>query len=60
MIIYIQENQLITEKEISKDIKAELLGQGFQEVLVLDVEIPSDYKYEHFEVVDGIWRLKEE
>lgn len=63
MIIYIQENQIITEKqsdmlkineETGLSIHQELINLGFHTVEVLDVEIPSDYKYSDFEKVDDV------
>lgn len=69
MTIYIKENEIITELEkdmLKKNedtglsIHQELINQGFKTVKVPDVEILSDYKYENFKVVNGVWRLKEE
>ena len=56
MVIYIKENEIITEKEISKETKNELIEKGFQTVEVSDVEISSDYRYEHFVKENGIWK----
>ena len=58
MVIYIKDNEIITEKEISKETKKELIEQGFQEVKVANVEIPSDYRYEHFVKENGVWVYK--
>lgn len=58
MVIYIKENEIITENNYSTELKAELVEQGFQAVTVPTVDIPSDYKYSDFEKVSGKWRLK--
>ena len=58
MVIYIKDNEIITEKTYSTELKEELIEQGFQAVTVSTVEIPSDYKYEDFEKVNGVWVLK--
>jgi hypothetical protein len=56
MVIYIKENEIITEKEIDIKIHEELIEQGFQTVKVPDVEIPSDYKYKDFVKEKGVWK----
>ena len=48
MVIYIKENEIITEETYSTELKAELVKQGFQAVTVPNVDIPSDYKYSNF------------
>jgi hypothetical protein len=55
MVIYIKENEIITEKEIDIKIHEELIEKGFQTVKVPDVEISSDYKYKDFVKEKGIW-----
>jgi hypothetical protein len=59
MVIYIKDNEIITEFEYTKEQKEELEEKGFQPVLVPDTEVPSDYKYSDFELVSGVWKLKE-
>jgi hypothetical protein len=54
MIVYIQENQIITEKEINIEIHEELIEKGFQTIEVPDIEIPSNYRYENFVKEDGV------
>jgi hypothetical protein len=56
MVIYIKENEIITEKQIDISIHEELIEKGFQTVEVPDVEISSDYRYEHFVKENGIWK----
>ena len=58
MVIYIKENEIITELYYSPETKDNLELLGFQAVIVDEVEEPSQYKYEMFEKVNGKWRLK--
>lgn len=58
MVIYIKENEIITELQYSQEVKDELLQLGFQAVNVSDVEEPSFYKYNMFEKVNNTWKLK--
>jgi hypothetical protein len=55
MVIYIKENEIITEKEIDIKTHEELIEKGFQTVKVPDVEIPSDYKHKDFVKEKGVW-----
>jgi hypothetical protein len=56
MIIYIKENEIVTEFYIDEPTHNRLIEEGFQEVKVADVEIPSDYRCEHFVKENGIWK----
>ena len=58
MVVYIKDNEIITELKYSAELKAELLELGFQAVTVPTIDEPSDYKNELFEFVNGSWRLK--
>lgn len=58
MVIYIKENEIITELQYSQEVKDKLLQLGFQAVNVSDVEEPSFYKYNMFEKVNNTWKLK--
>lgn len=56
MVIYIKDNEIITELEYTEEVKAELLELGFQAITVPTIDEPSDYRYEMFEKVNGTWR----
>ena len=58
MVIYIKENEIITELQYSQEVKDELLQLGFQALTVPNVEEPSFYKYNMFEKVNNTWKLK--
>ena len=58
MVVYIKDNEIITELKYSAELKAELLDKGFQAVTLPTIDEPSNYRYEHFEFVNGSWRLK--
>jgi len=58
MVIYIKENEIITENFYTEETKEELISLGFQAVNVSQVEEPSFYKYNMFKNVNGIWKLK--
>lgn len=58
MVIYIKENEIVTEASYTEEQKEELLEKGYQAVTVPDVEVPSDYKYADFEKISGKWKLK--
>jgi hypothetical protein len=58
MIIYIKQNEIVTEFYIDEPTHNRLIEEGFQEVEVADVEIPSDYTCEHFIKENGIWIYK--
>ena len=56
MVIYIKDNEIITELEYTEEVKAELLELGFQAITVPTIDEQSDYRYEMFEKVNGTWR----
>lgn len=58
MVVYIKENEIVTEASYTQEVKDELLAYGFQAVTVPNKEIPSDYKYSDFHKVLGQWKLK--
>ncbi len=58
MVVYIKENEIVTESFYSDDIKEELLSLGFQAVTVPEVDEPSYYKLFMFEKVNNTWKLK--
>lgn len=57
MVIYIKENEIVTELEYSQELKDELVALGFKAVTVDDKDEPSYYKYEFFEKVNGVWKF---
>lgn len=58
MVVYIKENEIVTEASYTQEQKEELLEKGYQAVTVPSKEIPSDYKYSDFHKVLGQWKLK--
>jgi nitrogen regulatory protein PII len=58
MVIYIKENEIITENFYTEETKEELISLGFQAVTVPNVEEPSQYTYNMFKFVNNKWSLK--
>lgn len=58
MVIYIKENEIITELYYGQETKNNLELLGFQAVTVPNVDEPSQYKHNMFEFVNGKWSLK--
>lgn len=55
MIIYIKENEIVTEFYVDTITHDRLIEEGFQTVEVPHVEIPSDYTCEDFIKENGVW-----
>ena len=58
MVVYIKENEIVTETFYDNNIIEELLSLGFQAVTVPEVDEPSYYKIFMFEKVNNTWKLK--
>jgi hypothetical protein len=58
MVIYIKENEIITELYYNEENILEFNEKGFQPVEVPDVDEPSSYRYSDFENKEGVWQLK--
>lgn len=54
MVIYINDNCIVTEHEYTQEQISELEEKGYTSVTVED----GQYKHEDFEKVGGVWRLK--
>ena len=58
MVVFIKENEIITELYYSQETKDNLKLLGFQAITVPNVDEPSYYTHNMFEFVNGKWSLK--
>lgn len=58
MKIFIKANSIVTEWEYSNELETILIEEGFQSIIVPDMDNSDPYMYEDFEFVDGSWKLK--
>jgi hypothetical protein len=58
MKVFIKENSIVTEWQYSKELETILIEEGFTSIKVPDMNDENPYKYEDFELVNGVWKLK--
>lgn len=59
MIIFIKENEIITEYNYNEETIQELIEKGFQEIEVPHKNEEYMYRYEDFEKINDLYILKE-